>query len=64
MATYWYSKLNTTLKIPHASGPRPGEIIIKNIIIIMIILILIIGALSIFGINRVNLDLIMGGRRS
>ena len=29
-----------------------------------IILILIIGALSIFGINRVNLDLIMGGRRS
>jgi spermidine/putrescine transport system permease protein len=29
-----------------------------------IILILIIGALSIFGINRVNLDLIMGARRS
>jgi len=29
-----------------------------------IILILIIGSLSIFGINRVNLDLIMGGRRS
>lgn len=29
-----------------------------------VVLILIIGALSIFGINRVNLDLIMGGRRS
>tara|TARA_Y100001934_G_C12355203_1_gene777721 strand:+ start:266 stop:1123 length:858 start_codon:yes stop_codon:yes gene_type:complete len=29
-----------------------------------IILILVIGALSIFGINRVNLDLIMGGRRT
>ena len=29
-----------------------------------VVLILIIGALSIFGINRVNLDLVMGGRRS
>jgi len=29
-----------------------------------VVLILIIGALSIFGINRVNLDLIMGGSRS
>jgi spermidine/putrescine transport system permease protein len=29
-----------------------------------VVLILIIGALSIFGINRVNLDLIMGARRS
>ena len=29
-----------------------------------ILLILIIGSLSIFGINRVNLDLIMGGRRA
>ena len=29
-----------------------------------VVLILIIGALSIFGINRVNLDLIMGGRSS
>ena len=29
-----------------------------------VVLILIVGALSIFGINRVNLDLIMGGRRS
>jgi len=29
-----------------------------------VVLILIIGALSIFGINRVNLDRIMGGRRS
>ena len=29
-----------------------------------VVLILIVGALSIFGINRVNLDLIMGGHRS
>ena len=31
---------------------------------LFVVLILIVGALSIFGINRVNLDLIMGGRRS
>jgi len=29
-----------------------------------IILILIIGSLSVFGVSRVNLDLIMGGKRS